>query len=83
MPNTPTIIREGATVFTCGSHIKEGDNRLIQSLFSKLGICIEGDESIIDAAMAVSGCGPAYVSYLYIVRLYSNAYSCHFFEMYY
>ncbi|XP_788839.1 pyrroline-5-carboxylate reductase 1, mitochondrial [Strongylocentrotus purpuratus] len=60
MPNTPTIIREGATVFACGSHIKEGDNRLIQSLFSKLGICIEGDESIIDAAMAVSGCGPAY-----------------------
>nr|XP_054748409.1 pyrroline-5-carboxylate reductase 1, mitochondrial-like [Lytechinus pictus] len=60
MPNTPTIIQQGATVFACGSHIKEGDNRLIHSLFSKLGICIEGDESIIDAAMAVSGCGPAY-----------------------
>lgn len=60
MPNTPSIIREGATVFACGTHVKEGDNRLIQSLFSRLGICLEGDESIIDAAMAVSGCGPAY-----------------------
>ncbi|XP_072175882.1 pyrroline-5-carboxylate reductase 1, mitochondrial-like [Diadema setosum] len=60
MPNTPSIIMQGATVFACGTHVKEGDNRLIQSLFSRLGISLEGDESVIDAAMAVSGCGPAY-----------------------
>lgn len=62
MPNTPSVIGEGATVFSCGSYVKDGDNEIVRNLFSRLGICLQGDESIVDAVMAVSGSGPAYVS---------------------
>lgn len=60
MPNTPSVIGEGATVFSCGSYVKDGDNEIVRNLFSRLGICLQGDESIVDAVMAVSGSGPAY-----------------------
>ncbi|XP_041473883.1 pyrroline-5-carboxylate reductase 1, mitochondrial-like [Lytechinus variegatus] len=60
MPNTPSIIMEGATIFSVGRNVQEGDGKMFQSLISQLGICLEGDETLIDAAMSVSGCGPAY-----------------------
>ncbi|XP_072176115.1 pyrroline-5-carboxylate reductase 1, mitochondrial-like [Diadema setosum] len=60
MPNTPLIIQQGATIYACGKNTREGDGKILQSLLSQLGLCIEGDETVIDAAMALSGCGPAY-----------------------
>lgn len=62
MPNTPSVIGEGATVFSVGSNVRNGDSEIARNLFSRLGICLQGDESIVDAVMAVSGSGPAYVS---------------------
>ncbi|XP_033640360.1 pyrroline-5-carboxylate reductase 2-like [Asterias rubens] len=60
MPNTPCGIGEGATMFTCGSAVKEEDKILTEKYFRSLGYCMEGDETMIDAVMAVSGSGPAY-----------------------
>ncbi|XP_071854740.1 pyrroline-5-carboxylate reductase 1, mitochondrial-like [Apostichopus japonicus] len=60
MPNTPSVIGEGATVFSVGSNVRNGDSEIARNLFSRLGICLQGDESIVDAVMAVSGSGPAY-----------------------
>ncbi|XP_072042147.1 pyrroline-5-carboxylate reductase 1, mitochondrial-like isoform X2 [Amphiura filiformis] len=60
MPNTPCVINEGASVYSTGTSVKERDGPLVQTLFNTLGYCLEGDESMIDAVMAVSGSGPAY-----------------------
>jgi len=61
MPNTPALINQGITVycggkFVNGPHLKQG-----KEIFDAIGSCIELDESLMDAATGLSGCGPAYV----------------------
>ncbi|XP_022102744.1 pyrroline-5-carboxylate reductase 2-like [Acanthaster planci] len=60
MPNTPCGIGQGATMYTCGSAVKAEDKALVEKYFNSLGYCMEGDETMIDSVMAVSGSGPAY-----------------------
>ncbi len=62
MPNTPAAIGQGMTVAVAGPGVTDAQRALAETL---LGVC--GDlawvaaETLIDAATAVSGCGPAYV----------------------
>lgn len=60
MPNLPCVINEGSSVFSCGTSVRAGDGPLVQTIFNSLGYSLEGDETMIDAVMAVSGSGPAY-----------------------
>ena len=75
MPNTPTAIGKGVTQYCC--------NRLVDELFlgqwlrdmAPSGIMDPLDESLIDAASALSGSGPAYL-YILIEALADGAVAC-------
>jgi len=68
MPNTPALVGAGAAAFCKGAGIDERDTRLVQEMFSSVGICVELDEKLIDAVTGLSGSGPAYI-YLVIEAL--------------
>ncbi|KAG1670657.1 Pyrroline-5-carboxylate reductase 1, mitochondrial [Nymphon striatum] len=61
MPNTPCLIREGCSVFSCGTSTKAGDNQTVKKLLSSVGMCEEVSEALIDPATGLSGSGPAYI----------------------
>ncbi|CAM9296014.1 unnamed protein product [Hapterophycus canaliculatus] len=61
MPNTPCLVSESAAAFSLGSHAKEEDRDLVQSLLSAVGYACEVKEYQLDAVTGVSGSGPAYI----------------------
>jgi len=64
MPNIPTQIGMGMTVFTASSNVDRKELFIIQNLINTTGksVYVE-NEKLIDAATAISGSGPAYVFY--------------------
>jgi pyrroline-5-carboxylate reductase len=64
MPNIPTQIGQGMTVFTASQEVDRKDLFIIQNLINTTGksLFIENEE-MINAATAISGSGPAYVYY--------------------
>ncbi|WP_320814004.1 pyrroline-5-carboxylate reductase [Flavobacterium sp.] len=64
MPNIPTQIGQGMTVFCASSDIDRKDLFIVQNLINTTGKSIYVDkEEMINAATAISGSGPAYVYY--------------------
>lgn len=61
MPNTPALVRKGATVFVKGTNATEQDGELTRKLFESVGICEQVSEYILDPVTALSGSGPAYI----------------------
>lgn len=61
MPNTPSLVREGASAFCCGGDVTAEDKTWIQSMLDSVGLAVEVDESQMDAVTGLSGSGPAYV----------------------
>ncbi|CAG2107137.1 unnamed protein product [Medioppia subpectinata] len=61
MSNTPVLIREGASVYSCGTNVTKADSQTVRKLFTSVGMCEEMPESLIDAVTALSGSGPAYM----------------------
>ncbi len=61
MPNTPVLVRTGATAVAAGSRATEEDVALAQALFDSVGITEVLDESQMDAVTGLSGSGPAYL----------------------
>lgn len=70
MPNTPCLIREGCSVFSCGTSTKAGDSQTVKKLLSSVGLCEEVPEALIDPATGLSGSGPAYVSKYFILLFF-------------
>ncbi len=68
MPNTPCLIGEGMTVFCAGAGVKADQMRLTENIFNTVGRAIAIEESLMDGATGLSGCGPAYI-YLIIEAL--------------
>lgn len=64
MPNIPTQVGMGLTVFSASNDVDRKEVFIIQNLINTTGksIYVE-NESLIDGATAVSGSGPAYVFY--------------------
>ena len=64
MPNIPTQIGKGMTVFSASNAVDRKELFIIQNLINTTGksIYVE-NEKLIDAATAISGSGPAYVFY--------------------
>jgi pyrroline-5-carboxylate reductase len=60
MPNTPCLVQAGAAAFARGGQATPDDARLVESLFSTIGIAFELPESLLDAVTGLSGSGPAY-----------------------
>jgi pyrroline-5-carboxylate reductase len=61
MPNTPSLVRQGASGYCCGSEVSPQDRGWIQSALESVGLAVEVAESQMDAVTGVSGSGPAYV----------------------
>lgn len=64
MPNIPTQIGEGITVFCASTSVDKKELFIVQNLINTTGksIYIEKEE-MLNAATAISGSGPAYVFY--------------------
>ena len=61
MPNTPAMVRTGATGLFANSLISSQQKEAIQTIFNAVGIaCWVDSEAQIDTVTAVSGSGPAY-----------------------
>jgi len=73
MPNTPTQISQGMTVWTTTAEVTEKQKASVGSILKAMGkeIYVK-DESVIDMATAVSGSGPAYV-FLFMESLINAA----------
>jgi len=62
MPNTPSMIGEGMTVWCCTSNLSTRDRNSISKLLSTFGKAIYvDDEKFVDMSTAISGSGPAYI----------------------
>lgn len=75
MPNTPALIGEGVILY-CNNEkvISEQVDYFIKTM-SGAGLIDKIDENKIDAASAVSGCGPAF-AYMFIEALADGAVEC-------
>ncbi len=62
MPNTPVLVREGATAYCGNGHADEDDLAAARALFEAVGVSWEAPrEDLLDAVTGLSGSGPAYV----------------------
>ncbi len=75
MPNTPAAAGAGVILYTCAEGIKDGDVSSFLQVMSRSGIVDAIDEKYIDAAAALSGCGPAF-AYMFIEGLADGAVAC-------
>lgn len=66
MPNTPALVKSGASVFVRGSKATEKDAGITKKLLQSIGTCEEVTENLLDPITALSGSGPAYVSLMLI-----------------
>ncbi|MBC7254141.1 MAG: pyrroline-5-carboxylate reductase [Actinobacteria bacterium] len=60
MPNNPAMAGAAVSVISPGKHVREEDLERVEEIFGRMGDVYRVDESYQDAAMAISGCGPAY-----------------------
>lgn len=61
MPNTPALVRTGATVLHANNYVSDEQKNQAENILRSVGIALWlEDESKLDAVTAVSGSGPAY-----------------------
>ncbi len=61
MPNTPALLRQGATGLFANTEVSSEQRRVAEQVMGSVGITIwVDDEPALDAVTAVSGSGPAY-----------------------
>ncbi|CAI4227413.1 unnamed protein product [Auanema sp. JU1783] len=61
MPNTPAVVRAGASAYAMGSACRDGDGDLVKDLLSTVGYAVEVPEIHIDPVTGLSGSGPSYM----------------------
>lgn len=64
MPNTPALIKCGASALAKGANATEEDLSLALAFFDVIGVAVEVDEKDLDAVTGLSGSGPAYIFYM-------------------
>ena len=75
MPNTPCAVGEGMILYTPDPSVSEAEEKGFLSIMKCAGKLDKIEEKYIDAAAAVSGCGPAFV-YMFIEALADGAVAC-------
>ncbi len=75
MPNTPVAAQQGMILYCVGQGVSAEDEAEFLALLSGAGIVDKIDEKFIDAAAALSGCGPAFV-YIFTEALAEGAVKC-------
>jgi pyrroline-5-carboxylate reductase len=61
MPNTPALVRKGASAIAPGTNATDAHLELAERLLGAVGIVVRLDEQLLDAVTGLSGSGPAYV----------------------
>ena len=61
MPNTPALIRKGASALSRGKAVSSAQMEMSLALFGAVGKAVEVEEKMMDAVTGLSGSGPAYV----------------------
>lgn len=64
MPNTPALLREGATAIAAGTHATDEHMAHADEILSAVSRIVHLPERYLDAVTGVSGTGPAYVFFL-------------------
>jgi pyrroline-5-carboxylate reductase len=62
IPSLPVEVREGAVVQAAGATSDASLDASVSELFSELGTLVVLDDSLVDVAMGLMSCGPAYVA---------------------
>ena len=62
MPNTPCSVGEGMVLYSCSLRVDSDSETAFLEIMSNAGKLDKIPESLIDAASAVSGCGPAFAA---------------------
>ena len=75
MPNTPATVGEGMMLVAGNKMVSDWDVASFKELMSMSGEVDDIPESLIDAATAVSGCGPAFV-YMFIEAMADGGVKC-------
>ena len=75
MPNTPAACGAGMMLYTKNDTVTDGMLEAFKSAMAHSGELDELPENLIDAASALSGCGPAFV-YMFIEALADGAVAC-------
>jgi len=64
MPNTPMLVRLGASCLCGGRNARPSDLEAIEALFACASLTLRVEERMMDAVTGLSGSGPAYLFYL-------------------
>ncbi len=75
MPNTPVLSGEGMILYAANENTSEEQIEFFKTIFKAAGTLDELSEDKIDAASALSGCGPAFV-YMFAEALADGAVEC-------
>ena len=75
MPNTPASVGAGVILYALGKTATDEDEALFLEALAPAGSLNKLDEKLIDAATAVSGCGPAF-AYMFIEALADGGVKC-------
>jgi pyrroline-5-carboxylate reductase len=62
MPSLPVEVRQGAVVQAAGRTGDEALDAAVRELFSELGTLVVLEDRLLDVAMGLMSCGPAYVA---------------------
>jgi pyrroline-5-carboxylate reductase len=61
MPNTPALIRAGASAIAPGTNATDADLEWAEGILDAVGTVVRVPEKLLDAVTGLSGSGPAYV----------------------
>lgn len=62
IPSLPVEVRQGAVVQAAGPEQDPAKDREVSELFAELGTLVVLDDGLVDVAMGLMSCGPAYVA---------------------
>ena len=68
MPNTPSAVGQGLMLVSANDRVTAEELAAFKALMAESGLLDDLPEHLIDAASAVSGCGPAY-AYMFVEAL--------------
>ena len=75
MPNLPVCVGEGMIIYSLNGHVKNSQSDEFEEILNKAGTLDRIDEGLIDAASAITGCGPAFV-YMFIQSMADGGVKC-------
>lgn len=61
MPNTPSLVSEGATAIALGKHVTSEQHEQGLAMFGAVGTAVTVKENLMNSVTGLSGSGPAYV----------------------